>query len=359
MRCLLCFFFIVYFGSMMSFPKGHTVITKNISDQFIWTDEVEDTITSMSGIDAFAYLILPNNLIFRELLIESSQQMTIWMNNQLLVSNIYSCTLPIGQIYTDGNKDPIILIVEGTQKGRDLKGYLIDLKTSSPTKGLNGTKKTSMHYDFFIIQVLVLLFVIGLMRRFDLPFLFNLAVRPILFSSRGVGSNFTFKENYKLILRVIFLSIFLGISYWFLKNYQPGQNFSLVKNLVSWLIYSCYAFGLLLIKYITVITFGYLHQLKTLSYYQFSVFVNFISGACLFFLIYVNSHLWLFFYEPILLTKFWNYYFVGATILFCIYFFFYISFQKETRKFHIILYLCSTEILGIFYVALILIKEFR
>ena len=185
---------------MMSFPKGHTVITKNISDQFIWTDEVEDTITSISGIDASAYLILPDNLIFRELLIESSQQMTIWINNLLLVPNTYSCTLPIGQIYTDGNQDPIVLMVEGIQKARDLKGYLIDLKTSSPLKGLNGTKKTSMRYDFFIIQVLVLLFVIGLMRRFDLPFLFNLAARPILFSSRGVGSNFTFKENYKELI---------------------------------------------------------------------------------------------------------------------------------------------------------------
>ena len=201
-------------------------------------------------------------MIFRELLIESGQQMNIWINNRLVASKIYSCTIPTGQIYTDGNQDTIVLMVEGIKKARDLKGYLIDLKTIPLSKELNGTKKTNMQYDFFIIQVLVLLFVIGLMRRFDLPFLFSLATRPILFSSRGVGSNFTFKENYKLILRVTFLSIFLGISYWFIRNYQPDQNFSLVKNLVSWLIYSCYAFGLLLIKYITVITFGYLHQLN-------------------------------------------------------------------------------------------------
>ena len=238
---------------------------------------------------------------------------------------------------------------------RDLKGYLIDLKTISLSKELNGTKKTNIQYDFFIIQVLVLLFVIGLMRRFDLPFLFSLATRPILFSFRGVASNFTFKENYKLILRITFSSIFLGLSYWFIENYQPDQNFSLVKNLVSWLIFSCYAFGLLLIKYITVITFGYLHQLKPLSHHQFSVFVNFISGPVYFF----NLRQWssvLLFYEPFVLTKFWNYYFLGAIILFCIYFFLFMSFQKEARKFHIILYLCSTEILGIFYIALILIK---
>ena len=116
---------------MIAFPKGHTVITKNISDQFIWGDEVEETVNSISGIDATAYLVLPNNLIFRELLIESSQQMTIWINNQLLVPNTYSCTLPIGQIYTDGNQDPIVLMVEGTQKARDLKGYLICLLYTS------------------------------------------------------------------------------------------------------------------------------------------------------------------------------------------------------------------------------------
>ena len=135
----------------MSFPKGHTVITKNISDQFIWGDEAEETVNSNSGIDATAYLVLPNNLIFRELLIESSQQMTIWINNQLLVPNTYSCTLPIGQIYTDGNQDPIVLTVEGIRRARDLKGYLIDLKTSSPLKGLNGTKKTSMRLSLIHI----------------------------------------------------------------------------------------------------------------------------------------------------------------------------------------------------------------
>ncbi len=356
MRCLLCFFFIVFLGSTIAFPAGPSVITKNISDQFIWTHEVEGTITSFSGDDASAYLVLPNNLIFSELLIESSQQMTIWINNQLAVSNIHSCAIPIGQIYADGNQDSVILMVEGIQKTRDLNAYLNELNTISVSKDLNEVKKTNMQYDFFIIQVLVLLFVIGLMRRFDLPFLFSLATRPILFSFRGVGSNSTFKENYKLILRVTFLSIFLGISYWFLENYQPGQNFTLVKNLVSWLIYSCYAFGLLLIKYIIVNVFGHLHQLKPLSHYQFSVFVNFISGACLLFLIYVNGHLWFLFYEPYVLTKFWNYYFLGVIILFCFYFFIYMTLQKEVRKFHIILYLCSTEILGIFYIALILIK---
>ena len=356
MRCLLCFLFIVFLGSTIAFPAGHSVITKNISDQFIWTDEVEGTITSFSGDDASAYLVLPNNLIFSELLIESSQQMTIWINNRLVVSNIHSCAIPIGQIYADGDQDSVILMVEGIQKTRDLNAYLNELNINSVSKVLNEVKKTNMQYDFFIIQVLVLLFVVGLMRRFDLPFLFSLATRPILFPFRGVGSNFTFKENYKLILRVSFLSIFLGISYWFLENYQPVQNFSLARNLVSWLIYSFYAFGLLLIKYIIVITFGYLHQLKPLSHYQFSAFVNFITGACLFFLIYVNIHLWFLYYEPNVLPKFWNYYFLGAIILFYIYFFFYMSFQKETRKFHIILYLCSTEILGIFYIALILIK---
>ena len=155
----------------MPLLRDHSVITKNISTQFIWSDEVEDTITSISAIDAYAFLVLPNNLIFRELLIESGQQMTIWINNRLVASNIYSCTIPIGQIYTDGNQDTIILMVEGIKKARDLKGYLIDLKTISLSKELNGTKKTNMQYDFFIIQVLVLLFVIGLMRRFDLPFL--------------------------------------------------------------------------------------------------------------------------------------------------------------------------------------------
>ena len=170
-------------------------------------------------------------------------------------------------------------MVEGIKKARDLKGYLIDLKTIPLSKELNGTKKTNMQYDFFIIQVLVLLFVIGLMRRFDLPFLFSLATRPILFSSRGVGSNFTFKENYKLILRVT--NNFFRYMLLVCKNYQPDQNFSLVKICFR-LTYSCYAFGLLLIKYITVITFGYLHQLKPLSHYQFSA-REFYFGACLFF----------------------------------------------------------------------------
>ncbi len=356
MRCLLFFFFIVFLGSMIAFSRGHSVITKNISDQFIWTDEDEDTITPISGIDASAYLVLSNNLIFRELLIENSQPMTVWINNRLAVSNMNSCIISIGQIYTDDDQDSVILIVEGIQKTRDLKGYLVDLNTISVSKDLIEAKKTNIQYDFLVIQVLVLLFVGGLMRRFDLPFLSSLATRPILFPFRGVGSNFTFKENYKLILRVSFLSIFLGISYWFLENYQPVQNFSLARNLVSWLIYSFYAFGLLLIKYIIVITFGYLHQLKPLSHYQFSAFVNFITGASLFFLIYVNIHLWFLYYEPNVLPKFWNYYFLGAIILFYIYFFFYMSFQKETRKLHIILYLCSTEILGIFYIAIILIK---
>ena len=45
-------------------------------------------------------------------------------------------------------------------------------------------------------------------------------------------------------------------------------------------------------------------------------------------------------YEPFVLTKFWNYYFFGAIILLHLLFLF-MSFQKEARKFHIILYLCS------------------
>ena len=116
MRCLLCFFLFVFLGPTIAFTKGYSVITKNISTQFIWSDEVEDTITSISAIDASAYLVLPNNLIFRELLIESGQQMNVWINNRIVASNIYSCAIPIGQIYTDGNQDTIILMVEGIKK---------------------------------------------------------------------------------------------------------------------------------------------------------------------------------------------------------------------------------------------------
>jgi hypothetical protein len=112
----------------------------------------------------------------------------------------------------------------------------------------------------------------------------------------------------------------------------------------------------LLIKYTVVGLFGYLHQLKSLSHFQFSVFVNFTMGICLIFLIFVNSLLWFSFYESNALTEFWNYYFLGAIILFYIYLSFYMSLTKEVRKFHIIAYLCSTEFLGIFYIALILIK---
>ena len=126
---------------MIAFPKGHSIITKNISAEFIWSDEVEDTITSSSAIDASAYLVLPNNLIFRELLIESGQQMNIWINNRLVASKIYSCTIPIGQIYTDGNQDTIVLMVEGIKKVERFKGVFNRFKNNIPVKGIKRDKK--------------------------------------------------------------------------------------------------------------------------------------------------------------------------------------------------------------------------
>tara|TARA_X000001036_G_scaffold113836_1_gene106814 strand:+ start:6076 stop:7101 length:1026 start_codon:yes stop_codon:yes gene_type:complete len=341
---------------MTALSRGHSVITKDISDQFILVDQVGDTLNSISGIDASVRLVLSKNLIFRELLIENSKPMTVWINNRLNASNIYTCTIPRDQIYIGSSQDSIILIIQGIQEIEDLQAYLIGLNSASSFMDLNGTKKVNNQYDFFIIQVLVLLFVTGLMKRFDLNFLLSLVKRPFLFPSRELKGNFTIKENYKFLIRGSFISTLLGISYWFLENYQLGQSYSLRGNLVSWLIYSLYAFGLLLIKYIMVYIFGYIHQLKPLSHYQFSAFINFTMATCLIFLIFVNTNLWFSFYEPNALTDFWNYYFLGAIILFYIYLFFYMSFKKEGRNFHIISYLCSTEILGIFYIAIILIK---
>ena len=356
MRRLSCFLLTFVLGSMTAFGGVDSAITKNISDQFVWMDQVGDTLDSISGIDAPARLVLPKDLIFRELLLQNSQPMTIWINDRLTALNVYTCTLPIGQIYAEIDQDSTVLIIRATQEIKDLQGYLIGLNVASLSRDLNGTKKGNIPHDFLIVQVLVLLLIIGLIKRFDLIFLFNLVKKPFSLPSRELESNFTFKGSYKLILRVSFLSILLGISYWFLEDYQPDQSYPLTENLMSWLIYSFYALGLLLIKYTVVGLFGYLHQLKSLSHFQFSVFVNFTMGICLIFLIFVNSLLWFSFYESNALTEFWNYYFLGAIILFYIYLSFYMSLTKEVRKFHIIAYLCSTEFLGIFYIALILIK---
>jgi len=282
--------------------------------------------------------------------------MTIWINNQLTALNVYTSTIPIGQIYAESTQDSTILMITAIQEIKDLQAYLIGLNAASLSKDLNGTQKVNVQHDFLIMQVLILLLIVGLMKRYDPVFLLNLVKRPFRLGSRDLDYDFTFKGSYKLILRVSFLSILLGISYWFLEDYQPDQSYPLTENLMSWLIYSFYALGLLLIKYTVVGLFGYLHQLKSLSHFQFSVFVNFTMGICLIFLIFVNSLLWFSFYESNALTEFWNYYFLGATILFYIYLSFYMSLTKEVRKFHIIAYLCSTEFLGIFYIALILIK---
>tara|TARA_B110000046_G_scaffold179370_1_gene208505 strand:- start:1114 stop:2139 length:1026 start_codon:yes stop_codon:yes gene_type:complete len=341
---------------MTAFSRGYSDITENISGQFILMDQIGDTFDSISGIDIPVRLFLPKNLIFRELLIENSHPMTIWINDRLMASNVYACTIPIGQIYAERAQDSAVLLIRGIQEIKDLQGYLIGLNAASLSRDLNGTKKVNIQYDFLIMQVLVLLLIIGLMKRFDLIFLFNLVKRPFRLPFREMDNNFTFKGSYKLLLRVTFLSILLGISYWFLEKYQPSQSDPLAENLISWLIYSFYAFGLLLIKYIMVNLFGYLHQLKSLSHFQFSAFVDFTMGACLIFLIFVNIRFWFSFYEPNALTEFWNYYFLGAIILFYIYLFFYMWLTREVRKFHIISYLCSTEFLGIFYIALILIK---
>ena len=99
MRFLSCLFLTIFLGSMTALSRGHSVITKDISDQFILVDQVGDTLNSISGIDASVRLVLSKNLIFRELLIENSKPMTVWINNRLNASNIYTCTIPRDQIY--------------------------------------------------------------------------------------------------------------------------------------------------------------------------------------------------------------------------------------------------------------------
>lgn len=356
MRRLSCFLLTFILGSMMVFGGGYSAITKNISDQFVLMDQVGDTVDSISGTYATACLVLPKDLIFCELLLQNSQPMTIWINDRLTALNVYTCTLPIGQIYAEIDQDSTVLTIRATQEIKDLQGYLIGLNVDSLSTGLTGTKKGKIQYDFLIVQVLVLLLIIGLIERFDLIFLFGLVKNRFRLPSRELDASFTFQGSYKLIFKVSYLSILLGISYWFLENYQPNQSYPLTENLRFWLIYSFYALGLLFIKYTVVRLFGYLHQLKLLSHFQFSTFVNFTMEICLIFLILVNVRLWFSFYEPSALTEYWNYYFLGAIILFYIYLVFYMSLTKEFRKLHIIAYLCSTEFLGIFYFALILIK---
>ena len=356
MRRLLFYLLTFFLGSMMAFGGSHSVPTKNISDQFILMDQVGDTLDSISAKYFHARLVFPKDLIFHKLLIQNSQPMTIWINNQLTALNVYTCTIPIGQIYAESTQDSTILMITAIQEIKDLQAYLIGLNAASLSKDLNGRQKVNVQHDFLIMQVLILLLIVGLVKRYDPVFLLNLVKRPFRLGSRDLDYDFTFKGSYKLIIRVSFLSILLGISFWFLENYQPSVSYSLIENLILWLVYSFYALGLLLIKCTLVILFGYLNQLKSLTYFQFTTFVNFSIGTCLIFLIFVNARLWFSFYEPNALTEFWNYYFLGAIILFFIYFFFYMSFTKEFRKFHIISYLCSTEFLGIFYIALILIK---
>ena len=349
-----------YLSSNSLFGVTRLDSIQDISNRFVRSEARQDTGHISDTIFYERSLLLYKEDQFQSLWIRNNDPITIWIAGKLWATKVDSITLNREEIYNH-RADSIKLVVQSQQEFVELaaafiapRSFVISIENLLETTELPMVEKqVPESVNFVIIATLIVLLFIAINKM--------VSTKPLFKMSFGFGLRETENENlFQFGPRTLFHSIYLsflgGLCYWCLCDYKQHLVIQTEESLGSWFYYTLILFCFLVLKYLLTIVFSEINELKSFYQFQFGTFVKFYSIISLAFLTMVSINFWIFHYDQIAFAKVWGFYFIMAAGIFSIYLFLYMASVKGIRKMRIIAYLCSTEFIGAFLIALALLK---
>lgn len=163
--------------------------------------------------------------------------------------------------------------------------------------------------------------------------------------------------NLDILISIVFVSLVSSYNYQMLSQMSSNGEIVSYWMLVFETLKLTFFLSLVLVtKYILISALARINALSIIIGTQFIDFIKFFSISGLVFFVILQLRFWLGYYADI--QSFWvfeNYYLL-VYALFIFYFFFKLTQVTQYKKLHIISYLCTTEFVGVFLLALIIYK---
>ncbi|MFY0687718.1 MAG: DUF4271 domain-containing protein [Cyclobacteriaceae bacterium] len=278
---------------------------------------------------------------------------SVWFNGQLKFPSVECFSLRKTEIF--GAKDPDIIYVslycETNFEMIDARLYRQGLESVAVTYPIL-ERSVSGHHDFYIVALLLFLMFLGYVRWFHFG-AFS-AVFSLQLFRRNLREYFQQKleVNTSMIVQMVMLSMLVAFSYWF-ANKGTTNTSGLLISLISWLKYTGIIMGVLLLKLYFVQLISKLNSFESITQSQLGEFVRLALHASMLHALILQLNFWLFPEWQLENTFLVTSYYLLFYLVFVVKYFIQVTSNTRYKKLHIFSYLCTTEILGAFLVALI------
>lgn len=289
--------------------------------------------------------------------VSSRNEFSVWVDGKLFAPEKNKHQLSIDELLGSyRGRDTVFVVFYARSNFKNFQCAYIESSGTEEEIQVNPIKLRSAmdSRHTFAIFFLFFLLIVAFFRYLSSYGFFSY-FNKVFFRSLRVS---TFDENSQTILfETIITSLLTGMAMWhifdgksvYLPNFFIEQSGNMLK-------YSGFAALFLTGKYLVLRLSAYLNGLRSLYMVQFTDFLKFLLMCGIILNTIFFSLYWLDSSPANYLSDNWVYFYPTAYLLFISYYFFKLSASVPGKKLLIISYLCSTEIVGAYIVASILIN---
>ena len=298
----------------------------------------------LTTLDEFEYLSICN-----------SDSFSIWKSGQMIKDYNLCWEQVRSSIMQQDQEDTVYLTLMSKGNFSNLSINLLAENISTITVD-NLPEARKIHY--FQEWAIFMLSLIGLFTaliRITNPSLFVYLTKVRWVTTREDEIEFEF--NIDMILAIIFVSLITVFNYQLIIHWNSDQEILSTGFLLLESIWYVILLALFfLAKYFFIYLMAKINALAAIVGTQFIEFIKFFSVAGLLFVLLMQAWYWLGYYTDFKSGWIIENFYLLVYSLFIGYFFLKLAQQTHYKKLHIISYLCTTEFIGVFLLALIIYK---
>ena len=332
------------------------VIVEDLSLRFLQLDRADELVltTDIKASSTIGFYVSANES-FDKITICDSVPFSVWIEGLLVQQNSQCFERSRQQLFENRRAETLFITLVSSSNFNSLKADLLASDSRFMELRNLPTDREIHHFqEWLIISLLILGFSAGLIRIF-MPSLFQL-----LFgfgSSPSRQNEFAVEFSFESLVGSLFVSLLVGFIYQSAGLMENDSEIISNKLLyLDWLEASALVFVGLMLKYLLLSLVAWLNAISGVVNLQYHDFIKFFSLTSLSLLIVVGSYYWIAYYGEFHIQSFVTNSLIIVYMVYMIYLFQRLLVWTHCKKLHIISYLCTTEFIGAFLIALIIYK---
>lgn len=293
---------------------------------------------------------------FDSLILDGQNPFSVWINGQLIAEGSNSYALSKRDLSIEGQMNLVYISVFSDKSLHLFSAKLLSLgaATLKPFENQN-RYQTDQVVSLFVVSMLVFVFGYSFAGRST-----GLGLGKLLFvDNRYRQSNVSLQQSGELIsigVSALFVSLLMGYLHLL---YVHGDDLYFDRFLVivtSWVYYTVISFAILIAKYVIILTVSRLFHIQSVKDMQFGNFLNFLLIALGMTTFIIQVKFWSNYSADFGNLESFQFFYIVSYSLFLFYMFIKLITVTSFRKLHIIAYLCATEIVWAFALAILYFK---